>query len=155
VLIRPENRWPTIRRRYASAGAPARAGASRAAGHRLDGTAGVHPGRPRRAPLIGGDSTVEKEYLVRVEGALSAAGMKLLQHGLELDGVQLKPARVSWQNEHQLRFRAARGPQAPDPAHVRAGRPDGDRPEARAQRGVPLGPLPVGQWRYLRRDEKF
>jgi 23S rRNA pseudouridine2604 synthase len=21
--------------------------------------------------------------------------------------------------------------------------------------GVPLGPLPVGQWRYLRRDEKF
>jgi hypothetical protein len=20
---------------------------------------------------------------------------------------------------------------------------------------VPLGPLPVGQWRYLRRDEKF
>jgi hypothetical protein len=21
--------------------------------------------------------------------------------------------------------------------------------------GVPLGPLPVGQWRYLRRDERF
>ena len=30
--------------------------------------------------------------------------MKLLQHGLELDGVKLKPARVSWQNEDQLRF---------------------------------------------------
>ena len=25
-------------------------------------------------------------------------------HGLELDGEPLKPARVSWQNEHQLRF---------------------------------------------------
>jgi 23S rRNA pseudouridine2604 synthase len=30
--------------------------------------------------------------------------MKRLQHGLELDGVKLKPARVSWANEEQLRF---------------------------------------------------
>ena len=30
--------------------------------------------------------------------------MKLLHHGLELDGVKLKPARVSWANEDQLRF---------------------------------------------------
>ncbi|RZL35598.1 MAG: hypothetical protein EOP35_13235, partial [Rubrivivax sp.] len=28
----------------------------------------------------------------------------LLHHGLELDGELLKPAKVSWQNEHQLRF---------------------------------------------------
>jgi 23S rRNA pseudouridine2604 synthase len=30
--------------------------------------------------------------------------MKRLQYGLTLDGVKLKPAQVSWQNEHQLRF---------------------------------------------------
>jgi len=52
--------------------------------------------------LIGRDSAVEKEYLVRDEAL--PMRMKLLQHGLELDGVRLKPARVSWQNEHQLRF---------------------------------------------------
>src|SRR6185295_8223072 len=54
--------------------------------------------------LIGSHSDVEKEYLVRVEGKLDDAGMKLLQHGLELDGVKLRPARVSWQNDDQLRF---------------------------------------------------
>jgi hypothetical protein len=30
--------------------------------------------------------------------------MRLLRHGLALDGVQLKPAQVSWQNDDQLRF---------------------------------------------------
>ena len=33
-----------------------------------------------------------------------ARGLALLNHGLSLDGVALKPARVSWQNEEQLRF---------------------------------------------------
>ena len=60
---------------------------------------------------------------MRVEGTLSPAGMKQLQHGLELDGVKLKPARVSWQNEHQLRFVLREGTQAPDPPDVRAGGP--------------------------------
>ncbi len=105
--------------------------------------------------LIGSDSEVEKEYLVRVEGTLSDEGMKLLQHGLELDGVKLKPARVSWANENQLRvvLREGRKRQirrmcelvgivATGLKRVRSG-------------GVPLGPLPVGQWRFLRRDEKF
>ena len=105
--------------------------------------------------LIGRDSAIEKEYLVRVEGKLSGEGMKLLQHGLELDGVKLKPARVSWQNEDQLRvvLREGRkrqirrmcelvGLTVTGLKRVRSGR-------------VPLGPLPVGQWRYLRRDEKF
>src|SRR5512142_1636830 len=35
--------------------------------------------------LIGEDSSVEKEYLVRVEGNLSPDGMKRLQYGLTLD----------------------------------------------------------------------
>ena len=36
--------------------------------------------------LIGEDSPVEKEYLVRVEGALDKSGLALLNHGLSLDG---------------------------------------------------------------------
>jgi 23S rRNA pseudouridine2604 synthase len=105
--------------------------------------------------LIGRDSEVEKEYLVRVEGTLADEGLRLLQHGLELDGVKLKPARVSWQNEDQLRFALREGRKrqirrmcelvglvVTGLKRVRTG-------------GVPLGPLPVGQWRYLRRDEKF
>jgi hypothetical protein len=54
--------------------------------------------------LIGEDSRIEKEYLVRVEGTLDEKGLKLLNHGLSLDGQALKPAKVSWQNEDQLRF---------------------------------------------------
>ena len=105
--------------------------------------------------LIGRDSEVEKEYLVRVEGTLTDQSMQLLHHGLELDGVKLKPAKVSWQNEDQLRFVLREGRKRQirrmcelvgltvvGLKRVRSG-------------GVPLGPLPVGQWRYLRRDEKF
>ncbi|WP_245664218.1 pseudouridine synthase, partial [Candidatus Propionivibrio aalborgensis] len=36
--------------------------------------------------LVGENSTVEKEYLVRVEGRLDAEGLALLNHGLSLDG---------------------------------------------------------------------
>src|SRR5690606_18206992 len=54
--------------------------------------------------LIGEDSPIDKEYLVRVQGHLSEAGLKLLNHGLSLDGRPLKPAQVTWQNEDQLRF---------------------------------------------------
>jgi trehalose-phosphatase len=76
-------------------------------------------------------------------------------HGLELDGVKLKPAQVSWANEDQLRFALREGRKrqirrmceqvglvVTGLKRVRTG-------------GVPLGKLPVGQWRYLRRDEKF
>jgi 23S rRNA pseudouridine2604 synthase len=58
--------------------------------------------------LIGDDSEVEKEYLVRVQytrpGQLPEEDLKRLNHGLELDGVKLRPAKVSWANEDQLRF---------------------------------------------------
>lgn len=105
--------------------------------------------------LIGEDSTVEKEYLVRVTGELSAADLKRLNFGLSLDGVQLKPAKVSWQNEDQLRFVLREGKkrqirrmcelvglQVVGLKRIRIG-------------SVNLGKLPVGQWRYLRNDERF
>jgi 23S rRNA pseudouridine2604 synthase len=156
TLIRPENRWsedpspirfkPSHLRGLAPAG-------------RLDiDSTGLlvftQDGRVARR-LIGQDSEVEKEYLVRVEGSLSDEGMKRLQHGLELDGVKLKPARVSWQNEHQLRFvlREGRKRQIRRMCELVGLVVTGLK---RVRSGsVPLGPLPVGQWRYLRRDERF
>ncbi|QRQ88867.1 pseudouridine synthase [Cupriavidus oxalaticus] len=124
-------------------------------------------GRVARA-LIGEDSNVEKEYLVRVvwhgpQGAVErnvseafpADQLELLRHGLSLDGVLLKPAKVSWQNEEQLRFvlREGRkrqirrmceqvGLEVVGLKRVRMGR-------------VVLGDLPPGKWRFLGQFEKF
>ncbi len=105
--------------------------------------------------LIGENSTVDKEYLVRVEGTLDANGLALLNHGLSLDGQQLKPATVEWLNDDQLRFvliegrkRQIRrmcelvGLRVVGLKRVRIGK-------------VRLGDLPLGQWRYLRDDEVF
>ncbi|MFN3545586.1 MAG: pseudouridine synthase [Thiobacillus sp.] len=105
--------------------------------------------------LIGDDSDVEKEYLVRVEGRLDENGLALLNHGLSLDGRMLRPAKVVWQNADQLRFilREGRkrqirrmcelvGLKVIGLKRVRIGR-------------VRLGELPPGQWRYLGVDESF
>ena len=105
--------------------------------------------------LVGEDSPVEKEYLVRVQGQLAANGLAMLNHGLSLDGKKLKPAKVSWQNDDQLRFILVEGKKrqirrmcemvglkVTALKRVRIGR-------------VRLGDLPQGQWRYLREDEKF
>jgi len=58
--------------------------------------------------LVGDDSAIEKEYLVRVatrSGApLPPDDLARLCHGLELDGEALLPARVEWVNDDQLRF---------------------------------------------------
>jgi len=105
--------------------------------------------------LIGENSTVDKEYLVRVEGRLDAKGLALLNHGLSLDGRQLKPAKVEWLNEDQLRFVLVEGRKrqirrmcelvglkAVGLKRVRIG-------------NVKLSDLPLGQWRFLRDDETF
>ena len=105
--------------------------------------------------LIGEDSAIEKEYLVRVEGTLSARNLELLNHGLELEGTPLKPARVAWQNREQLRFILQEGKKrqirrmcelvglrVTGLKRVRIGR-------------VRLGELPVGEWRYLGAEERF
>ena len=151
--------------------------------------------------LIGEDSLMEKEYLVRViytgvintAAATSAAAtygarplprtpsqptqlsriddddpvstdvqsvfpldkLKLLRHGLSLDGQALKPAKVEWQNPEQLRFVLTEGKKRQirrmceqvglkvvGLKRVRVG-------------NVMLGNLPVGQWRYLAPHERF
>jgi 23S rRNA pseudouridine2604 synthase len=105
--------------------------------------------------LIGDDSRVEKEYLVRVEGPLSVEGLRLLNHGLSLDGQALRPARVEWQNADQLRFvlREGRKRQIRRMCELVGLRVTGLK-RVRIGR-VKLGDLPLGQWRYLREDEAF
>jgi 23S rRNA pseudouridine2604 synthase len=54
--------------------------------------------------VIGPDSDLEKEYLVRVDGQITEARLSRLRHGLELDGRQLKPARVTQTEPDRVRF---------------------------------------------------
>jgi 23S rRNA pseudouridine2604 synthase len=105
--------------------------------------------------LIGEDSDVEKEYLVRVEGSLSEDGLRRLNHGLELDGKKLRPAKVSWQNEDQLKFILKEGKkrQIRRMCDLVGLRVTGLK---RVRIGeVRLGDLPLGQWRYLKDNERF
>ena len=109
--------------------------------------------------LIGEDSDVEKEYLVRVEypsgGQFPDNDLERLRHGLWLDGKELKPAKVSWANEDQLRFvlREGRKRQIRRMCEAVGLVVTGLR---RVRIGsVVLGKLPTGQWRYLREDERF
>ncbi len=105
--------------------------------------------------LIGADSEIDKEYLVRVEGTLAENGLDLLNHGLWLDDRPLRPAKVEWINDDQLRFvlREGRkrqirrmceqvGLNVVGLKRVRIGQ-------------VKLSDLPLGQWRFLREDERF
>lgn len=108
--------------------------------------------------LIGEDSPIEKEYLVRVQygaGRLPEREMARLRHGLSLDGVKLKPAKVSWQNEDQLRFVLNEGRKRQIRRMCEA---VGLRVLGLKRVGIgniDLGDLPVGQWRYLRAEEQF
>ncbi|TAH46854.1 MAG: rRNA pseudouridine synthase [Betaproteobacteria bacterium] len=105
--------------------------------------------------LIGEDSKIDKEYLVRVEGTLIDDGLDLLNHGLELDGRKLRPAEVEWINDDQLRFvlREGRKRQIRRMCELVGLRVTGLK-RVRIGR-VRLGELPLGQWRYLREDERF
>jgi 23S rRNA pseudouridine2604 synthase len=105
--------------------------------------------------LIGEDSDVEKEYLVRVEGELSTEGIRLLNHGLSLDGVKLRQAKVNWINDDQLHFilKEGRKRQIRRMCELVGLKVVGLK---RVRIGnVKLGDLPLGQWRYLREDESF
>ncbi len=109
--------------------------------------------------LIGEGGRVEKEYLVRVEpiepGPVPATTLERLRHGLSLDDEALRPARVEWVNDDQLRFVLQQGKKRQirrmceavglrvlGLKRVRIGK-------------VMLGDLPPGQWRYLGADESF
>jgi 23S rRNA pseudouridine2604 synthase len=114
--------------------------------------------------LIGEDSGVEKEYLVRVayrdvtadvQRAFPAAELARLRHGLSLDGQPLKPAKVDWQNPEQLRFVLVEGKKRQIRRMCEAvGLKVVGLKRVRIGR-VSLGNLPAGQWRYLAPHERF
>ncbi|MBC7768037.1 MAG: rRNA pseudouridine synthase [Phycisphaerales bacterium] len=54
--------------------------------------------------VIGPDSKLDKEYLVRVAGQITEKKLALLRHGLSLDGRQLKPAKIDLAENQVLRF---------------------------------------------------
>jgi len=135
--------------------------------------------------LIGEDSSIDKEYLVRVvyEGAdarrsggraeplqeiherdpvrtnvqavFPPALLERLRHGLSLDGQPLKPAKVDWQNPEQLRFVLTEGKKR----QIRRMCELVGLKVVGLKRirigRVTLGNLPVGQWRYLGAHERF
>jgi 23S rRNA pseudouridine2604 synthase len=160
TLVRPENRWAEDKLPLQFSAAQLK---SLVPAGRLDiDSTGLliltQDGRIAKT-LIGEDTSVEKEYLVRVKytkGAkLPEHELKRLNHGLTLDGKALLPAKVRWQNEDQLCFILREGKkrqirrmcemvglQVLALKRVRIGR-------------VKLGNLPMGQWRYLGADEQF
>jgi 23S rRNA pseudouridine2604 synthase len=173
VLIKPQSHWRDDRsgRRFEAVHTRGLAPAGRLD---IDSTGLLvltQDGRVART-LIGEDSGIEKEYLVRVHWAPNGpkgAGvvtqdvqavfprerLALLRHGLSLDDQPLRPAQVDWQNPEQLRFVLKEGKKRQirrmceqvglhvvGLKRIRIGR-------------VMLGNLPVGQWRYLGADEAF
>jgi len=105
--------------------------------------------------LVGEQASVEKEYLVRVEGVLSARALSLLNHGLSLDGKALKHAEVIQQNRDQLRFilREGKKRQIRRMCELLGLKVTGLKRVRIGQ--VKLADLPLGKWRYLRFDEEF
>lgn len=169
TLVQPRNRWREDRSKRSFNPQQLR-GLAPAGRLDIDSTGLLvltQDGRVARH-IIGEDSAVDKEYLVRVEyaqgGRVVAQNVQqvfpedklaLLRHGLSLDGKALLPAQVDWQNPEQLRFvlnegkkRQIRrmceavGLKVVGLKRIRIG-------------GIMLGNLPVGQWRYLREDERI
>jgi 23S rRNA pseudouridine2604 synthase len=105
--------------------------------------------------LIGQDTEIEKEYLVRVRGKLSPGGLQMLRNGLSLDGKALKPAQVDWQNEDQLQFvlREGRKRQIRRMCELVGLAVVGLKRVRIGQ--VRLADLEVGRWRYLQPEERF
>jgi 23S rRNA pseudouridine2604 synthase len=207
TLVQPQNRWADDNARFFFHGSQLK---SLVPAGRLDiDSTGLlvltQDGRVARL-LIGENTVMEKEYLVRViyTGVLNVAAeasaaatyaarpsaraaptprpapptqlsriddddpvsadvqsvfplekLKLLRHGLSLDGQALKHAKVEWQNPEQLRFVLSEGKKRQirrmceqvglkvvGLKRVRIG-------------NLMLGNLPLGQWRYLAPHERF
>ncbi len=104
--------------------------------------------------IIGPDSELEKEYLVRVTGEVTERKLKRLRHGLVLDGRKLRPAGVEHVFSHELRFLLKEGRNRQirrmcelvelnvvDLFRIRVG-------------PLTLGDLPEGRWRSLTSEER-
>ncbi len=123
--------------------------------------------------LIGEDSEVEKEYLVRVslvrahdadqrkvqtpdvQKQFPLEKLNLLRFGISLDGQPLKRAQVDWQNPEQLRFVLKEGKKRQIRRMCEAVGLHVTGLKRVRVGNVKLGQLPVGQWRYLGMEERF
>ncbi|MCP4009503.1 MAG: rRNA pseudouridine synthase [Proteobacteria bacterium] len=105
--------------------------------------------------LIGADSTIEKEYLIWVEGDMGEDTLDRLREGLSLDGKRLKRAGIKKMDEYHLQFILTEGRKR----QIRRMCELVDLRVTRLMRvrigNVRLENLPVGKWRYLRQDEQF
>lgn len=108
--------------------------------------------------IIGENTEIEKEYIVRVqylgsERKLPADQLKLLNFGLELEGQKLKPAEVSWINDDQLKFVLREGKKR----QIRRMCELVDLKVTGLKRvrlgNLKLGHLPEGQWRFVNPEE--
>jgi 23S rRNA pseudouridine2604 synthase len=104
--------------------------------------------------IIGPESKLDKEYEVRVDGALNDKRLALLRHGLSLDGRTLKPAKINVIGDQHLRFVLNEGRnrqirrmceavdlRVVDLLRTRIG-------------PLKLGALPEGKWRPLNAEER-
>jgi 23S rRNA pseudouridine2604 synthase len=104
--------------------------------------------------VIGPESEIEKEYLVRVRGQITDRKIAGLRHGLYLDGRALLPAKVNLVDDQQLRIILKEGRNrqirrmceavglyVTDLLRIRVG-------------PVHLGGLPEGMWRPLTGQER-
>ena len=104
--------------------------------------------------IIGPESDLEKEYRVVVRGPIFEEKLKWLRHGLELDGRQLKPAKVVQTGDQTLTFILKEGRnrqirrmcdmcelRVTDLYRVRIG-------------SLRIGNLPEGQWRFMTPEER-
>ncbi len=111
----------------------------------------ARPAPPTQLSRIDDDDPVSTD----VQSVFPLDKLKLLRHGLSLDGRALKHAKVEWQNPEQLRFVLSEGKKRQirrmceqvglkvvGLKRVRIG-------------NVMLGNLPLGQWRYLAPHERF
>jgi len=104
--------------------------------------------------VIGPQSKLDKEYLVRIEGDVTEKKLALLRRGLMLDGRILKYAKVSRMEQNRLRFILTEGRnrqirrmcemvdlEVVDLLRIRVG-------------PIHLNNLPEGRWRMITNEER-
>ena len=98
---------------------------------------------------------MEQEYIIEVRGQTTPQALERLARGATRNDRELPKAKASWQNETHLRV-ALKNPQPGQIAELCAYL----RLEVVGMRrirlgGVPMGKLPMGQWRYVASTERF
>ncbi|MDF0730589.1 rRNA pseudouridine synthase [Pseudomonas entomophila] len=98
---------------------------------------------------------LEQEYIVQVSGAAPASALERLARGVTYKGRELPKAKASWQSESHLRV-AMKNPLPGQIAQLCASVGLTVQGMRRIRLGgVPMGKLPLGQWRYLASTERF